>query len=233
MPAAWGLPLFRKELVEQSARKRTYVIRSVYAVLIFFLFYMFFLEIWRNGQFNPLNVIGEGRNIFIFIVMVQFIGIYLFMPALMSGVLTYEKEKGSLNLLFMTKLRPGEILLEKFLSRLLPMITFLLLSLPLMSIAYSLGGVSAELMKYSSIMLFLCAFQIGALALMFSAWCRTTTGALVLSYLFMVAYALITIFLGEFMNFSFALNEYSPLFHLIAPLSLQFSLRTGMGLLGP
>ena len=44
----------------------------------------------------------------------------------------------------MTRLGPFTILFEKLLSRLVPMFTFLLLSLPLMAFAYSLGGVSTR-----------------------------------------------------------------------------------------
>src|SRR5438874_1158312 len=35
MPINFGLPLLSKELIEQAARKRTYVVRIVYASLLF------------------------------------------------------------------------------------------------------------------------------------------------------------------------------------------------------
>ncbi|MFN5585347.1 MAG: hypothetical protein ACK5DR_08610 [Planctomyces sp.] len=86
------LPLLRRELSELSARRRTYVIRVLGAVVI------------------------------------------------VAGVITMEKERKTLGLLFVTRLSPRVIVLEKPGSRLLPMLTLLLITFPMLAFAYSLGG---------------------------------------------------------------------------------------------
>jgi hypothetical protein len=45
--------------------------------------------------------------------------------------------------LFVTRLRPGTIILEKYLSRLRMVAGFLVLAIPCMTVAYPLGGVTA------------------------------------------------------------------------------------------
>ena len=45
----FGLPLLGKELLEQAARKRTYVIRTLYASLLFFVCYLMFYDTLRVG----------------------------------------------------------------------------------------------------------------------------------------------------------------------------------------
>ena len=107
---------------------------------------------------------------------------YLFMPAITCGVITQEKERDSLQLLFLTRLGPWTILFEKLLGRLVPMFSFLLLSLPLLAFAYSLGGISPSLMWTGVWMLVLATIQMGTLALLCSAFFRTTVGAFVASY---------------------------------------------------
>src|SRR5260221_2972503 len=136
----FGLPLLGKELIEQAARKRTYVIRGLYAALLFFSSYLFFYEIMQVGSASPLAVLGRGREMYATLVGLQFAGVYLFMPAMTCGVLTQEKERASLQLLFLTRLGPWTILFEKLLGRVVPMLGFLLLSLPMLGIAYMLGG---------------------------------------------------------------------------------------------
>ena len=44
-----GLPLLAKELIEQAARKRTYVVRVLYAALLFFVAFLAFYETLSAG----------------------------------------------------------------------------------------------------------------------------------------------------------------------------------------
>ena len=178
-----GLPLLAKELIEQAARKRTYVVRVVYASLLFFAAYLFFYETMQVNAAGSLAVLGRGREMFGTLVGLQFTGIYLFMPAMTCSVLTQEKERASLQLLFLTRLGPWTILFEKLFGRLIPMLGFLLLSLPLLAYAYTLGGISPEHFGSGVWLLLLATIQMGTLALACSAFFRTTVGAFIWSYL--------------------------------------------------
>ncbi|MBX3436641.1 MAG: ABC transporter permease subunit [Planctomycetaceae bacterium] len=178
-----GLPLLAKELLEQSARKRTYVLRTLYACLLFFGGLMMFYGIIYDGARNPLSVLGRGKNVFEALVGLQLAGIYLFMPAITCTVITAEKERKTLGLLLLTKLGPWTIVLEKYLGRCITMLTFLILSLPLMAFAYSLGGVNARDLVVASWMLLITTLQVGAFAVMCSCLFRSTVGAFVGTYL--------------------------------------------------
>jgi len=179
------MPLLSKELLEQAARRRTYVLRVVYASLLFFTFAWIMYDRLKYAlRGDPFSVLGYGREIFETLIYLQFTGIFVFLPAMMSGVVTYEKERDSLSLLFLTDLGPWEILLQKYFGRLIPMFTFLLLSLPLLAIAYSFGGITSNELSAGVFLMFLCCLQVGALSIMFSAFHRTTAGAFLSSYLF-------------------------------------------------
>lgn len=179
----FGLPLLGKELTEQAARRRTYVIRVVYAVLLFTAACLLFHEELRTARSSPMAALGRGRKMFEAIMGLQFAGVYLFMPALASGVIASEKEHNSLMLLFLTRLGPWTILFEKLLSRVLPMCCFLLMSLPLLAYAYSMGGVTQNALWGGIWMLLVAVIQTATLGLMCSAYYRTTVGAFVGSYL--------------------------------------------------
>jgi len=177
-----GLPLLAKELLEQSARKRTYIVRTAYACLSFSAAWLLFYDLLHINAKNPQALLGSGRQMFETLMKLQFAGIYLIMPAVTCGVLAHEKEQNTLALLFLTRLGPWTILFEKLFSRLVPMCCFLLMSLPLLAYAYSLGGISREHLWTGMWMLFITAVQIGTLSLLCSAWFRTTTGAFVGTY---------------------------------------------------
>ena len=180
--ANFGLPLLATELIEQAVRRRTYIIRVVYAAILFLATSLFFYQTLAFANDSPLAVLGHGKDMFGWLVAIQFAGIYFFMPAMTSGVITQEKERASLQLLFLTRLGPWTILFEKLMGRLVPMAGFVLLSLPLLGIAYTLGGVSRDMLWKGAWMLFLAALQMGTLALACSAFFRTTVAAFMASY---------------------------------------------------
>jgi len=174
-----GLPLLAKELVEQASRKRTYVLRVLLALPVVGIGMLYIVSVLWDRRFDPFAILGRGGEMFEILFVVQCFGIYLLLPAMVAGVLTVEKERNTLSLLFLTRLGPWSILFEKLSSRLVPMIGFLLLCLPMMTIAYSLGGVSQGFLWGSLWILAAMIFQVGALALMCSAYFRTTAEAFI------------------------------------------------------
>ena len=168
------LPLLAKELNEQVAQKRTYLIRFAYASILFTvscgLFYGNFLH--RDGSLS--GGLGQGRRMFEELVWLQFWSIYLLLPAVSCGCLTIEKERNSLGLLLITALGPWQIVVQKLLGRAVPMLTFVLLSFPLMAVAYSYGGITADYLWSGIVLLVWACFQAAALSVMCSAWYPTT-----------------------------------------------------------
>jgi hypothetical protein len=180
----FAFPLLARELTERAARKRTYAARVVYGLALYVIFVFVLRRIIGNAGGDPtgFNVLGLGRQLFQQLVEFQCWGVLLFQPALMAGVLTYEKERDSLSLLLLTRMSPTKMLLEKYLAGLLPMLTLLLLALPLGAITMGYGGVSPQLLACGAMIVLATWLQTGAFALLCSAWCRTTTGAMLAAY---------------------------------------------------
>ena len=198
-PTQFGLPLLTKELIEQSARKRTYVLRFIYAIALYGTTLWAFYQQLGSLNGSGLSILGQGRPLYLSLAWFEFAGIYVFLPAMTCSVLTAEKERDTLGLLLLTKLGPWTIVFEKLFSRLVPMASFVLLSLPLLAVAYSLGGIEAVDIAKLMWVLALTALQVGTFALLCSAWFRTTAAAFLATYLLgsvsIVVYALIYAFL--------------------------------------
>ena len=177
----WKLPLLAKELTEQAARKRTYVIRFGYTALLFVVTcVLFYGNLSSDGT---TSVLGRGRPMFNQLVTLQFWGIYLLLPATVCSVISSEKEKDSLSLLMLTTLTPWQIIIQKLFGRLIPMFTFLFISFPLMAIAFSNGGVTSSHMWSGILLLALTCLQVGSFSIACSAFFRTTYEAFAASYL--------------------------------------------------
>jgi ABC-type transport system involved in multi-copper enzyme maturation permease subunit len=179
------LPLFSRELTERAARRRTYATRAVFGFLLYaiFLFATHRTIERAGGEGNTFAVLGTGRDLFEQLVWFLCWSVYFFQPALMAGGITYEKERESLSLLLLTGMSSGKILAEKFLAGLLPMATLLLLALPLGAITMGYGGVSIPLLISGALVVCAAWLHVGAFAILCSAWCRTTNGAILATYL--------------------------------------------------
>lgn len=238
MNAQLSLPLLSKELAEQSARGRTFLLRTVYAIALYGVGLGSFVQ--QSGGWDNLsfNILGTGGTLFTAVVQYQLAAIYLLLPIMTAGTVTSEKERDTLGILLITKLDPWTIVLEKFLSRVVPMLLYILMSLPLLAVAYSLGGVENGQVLQAGVVLVLCVLQVGSLSVLCSVWFRTTAQAVIASYVFVG----VTWILGR-MPFAMVINEYQaqtqaspldwplgmtawqsyvvPMFHPIAFLSLQ------------
>ncbi|HEX4263305.1 MAG TPA: hypothetical protein VH597_03115 [Verrucomicrobiae bacterium] len=181
-------PLLGKELMEQAAQKRMYVMRVAYALLLFGAFCFYYARYVR--YYGGMMALGKGLGPFMFLIMAQSAAIFLFLPPLMAGAIAQEKERDTLGLLFLTDLTPWELILQKYVGRLIPMLTLQFLSLPLLAVAYSLGGVSVGMLCISAATLFLTCLAVGALALECSAHEATTFQAVVRCWGLCLAFAI-------------------------------------------
>lgn len=199
---ALELPLLVKELKELAARRRTYIVRFVYALV---LFVGSCVLLYGGFATRGASVMGQGRPLFEALIQLQLWAIVLFLPATAAGVLTAEKERDALGLLLLTTLRPGQILIQKWLSRLVPMLSFLMLSFPLLAVAYARGGVETPHLFWGITALLLTCLQVGAVAVMCSAYFRTTAEA------FVASYCLLAVMLFVF-SFSSGINVFDRAF---------------------
>jgi len=173
-----GLPLLAKELTELAARPRTYLMRGFAAVSAALLFALFTAVLLPSA----LGLLGKGAIIFNVVFGVEWILICLFIPAVVSDTIAREKERQTLDLLFLTRLGPWTILLEKLLSRFVTVGTILLAFLPPLTMAYAFGGMTWHTISGALIALAVTAFEVGGVALYCSARCRTVTRAFLLAF---------------------------------------------------
>lgn len=180
--AMLSLPLLTKELIEQAQSKRTYILRVVYAVILYGFALFQYSGVGLPGGPSGLMNFGRGHDLFGQLVAIQAALIFLLLPAITSGALTIEKEKDTLAILLLTKLKPWTIIFEKYFSRILAMGTYQLLSLPLFAIIYGMGGVELYEVTAAIGMLISVTMFVAAVSILCSTWFRTTSTAFVMTY---------------------------------------------------
>jgi ABC-type transport system involved in multi-copper enzyme maturation permease subunit len=188
---ATELPLLRRELIELSNRRRTYVVRIIGACFLLLFVFMNYHQaiterlatIYRlNGFRGPTAFLGIGGTVFSRIAPALFGFIELLLPALCCSAITAEKENNTIGTLLLTRLSPGAIILEKVGSRIVPMLTILLLAFPVLAYVHSLGGVDTDLLIGTIWLLLTECFLVAGIAILCSAWFASTTASFVASY---------------------------------------------------
>ena len=134
------LPLLRRELLEASHKRRTYALRTVIAVIHVVGFLLYYFSVYsRRGSIRQFS--GEGRDAVYIQIMIDIFAVVLLLPAMACSAIAGEREKQTLGLLLISRIRPFALVIEKLLSRLPPMSTLLLITVPMLGVAFLLGGV--------------------------------------------------------------------------------------------
>ena len=182
-------PIFDKELRVSSRRKRNYLLRFAYILVLS----IFILSIWfsiigtRNSGpavYVSSRLSQAGRQIIITIAWFQFIACQLIAVVMLSSSISDEIRTGTLNVLLTTPISSFQIVTGKLLSKLLQLILLLAISLPLLAIVRILGGVSWDYVVSNVCITLAATVLAGALSLWFSLNYRHTHIVIVVTILF-------------------------------------------------
>ena len=169
-----SLPLLSKDLIEQSNQRRTYVYRMLFALALYGGGLWIYLQFLAGG----IGQLGQGTVVLTRLLWFQVGVTTVIVPVLACGALAGEKERDTLELLLTTKLSPQTIIFEKFGSHFISIATLQLLALPLMALAYAMGGVDLVDLTDAIVKLLCIAAMSVAWAVICSSWAYTTNGAL-------------------------------------------------------
>lgn len=131
--SAW--PVIVRELRAEARRPANYWLRVIGAGLVLLIVLASLTGMtWGPGV--------SGRQLFVMLHWTLFASICLTVPLLTADCISSELREGTLSLLFLTPLSPGGIMAGKSFVHALRALMLLLVTLPVMGIAFVLGGVT-------------------------------------------------------------------------------------------
>ncbi len=180
------LPLLRRELLEASHKRRTYALRTLIAIIHGVGFLLYYFSVYsRRGSMRQLT--GEGVDAVYIQIMIDLFAICLLLPAMACSAISGEREKQTLGLLLISRIRPFALVVEKLLSRLLPMTTLLLITLPMLGVAFLLGGVELGDVLMILLLLLTTAIQVATVAIFCSSILNSALDAFWATYVMLAA----------------------------------------------
>jgi ABC-type transport system involved in multi-copper enzyme maturation permease subunit len=176
------LPLFVRELTESANRKRTYALRVLTALIVIMVFGVVYFEMtWE--QTTVYRMLGSGNSMAVAVLITNIIAIFVLLPAMSCSAIALEREKQTLSLLLISGLTPGTIVIEKWLSRMTPILVMLIASSPVLGIAYVCGGFGTEQLLLMIIVMLIATIQVASTAIFCSSFARSAVSAFWWTYI--------------------------------------------------
>jgi len=181
------LPVIERELRTCARQPFTYYLRALGVASLLLSGLLFGME---HG-FSP----ALGSRLFRSLHLTLFGAIWVLVPLLTADCISRERREGTLGLLFLTRLSATDIVAAKSLAHGLRALTLWLAVLPVLTVPFLLGGVSAVEALLSIAINFsaICwALAVGLLASAWSrSWLRAMLGAGVLAFFLLIAFSMV------------------------------------------
>jgi ABC-type transport system involved in multi-copper enzyme maturation permease subunit len=179
-------PMIRKELRQRMRDRRAWLFPSLYLLVLGGAVSLGYY--WETASPFSLFELREpqgaeiGVVVFWTVAFIQMAVLLLLAPVFSSGSITIEKEQRTLPALLTSLLTPAEIWWGKFVASVLFLALLLVSALPVLSLAFALGGVAPrELLVTEAMTLYILAVMC-AVGLYCSSYFRRSVHATAVTY---------------------------------------------------
>lgn len=173
-------PVFVKEMQIGSRSVKIPIVIAIFNGLLSVIAVMAILITNGTSAFGQYDYTSL-QAVFPFLSWVEFVLIGLFTAIITSSAIAGERERQTLEVMMTTPVKPMAIVAGKLGSVVAQMMIFVISSIPIMSIAFILGGLNwLVLPVFVLVMLFLCIY-IGCIGVFCSSFIKKSVGAVVLT----------------------------------------------------
>jgi ABC-type transport system involved in multi-copper enzyme maturation permease subunit len=181
--ALWN-PIVSKEYRSRMRTWRSPLAMTVYILLLGGVGWAIFSSTAASARnsFNGSQAANYGQVLFLWLVLFQMVLLAFITPALTAGAVSSERERQTIDLLFVTKLPAFSILWGKLLASMSFVILLLLLSVPIFSLVFLFGGIELDQVLTAFLVTAVAALTLGIIGLACSTAFKRTLPATVAAY---------------------------------------------------
>jgi ABC-type transport system involved in multi-copper enzyme maturation permease subunit len=181
--ALWN-PIVAKEYRTRMRTWRSPLAITIYIVLLGGIGWAIFSALAQT-QTNGLNQ-GQtgslGTQLFEFLVLFQVALLAFITPAITAGAISGERERQTIDLLFVTPIPPFSIIWGKLLASMSFIVLLLAISVPIFSLVFLFGGIELDQLTQAFLVTAVTAMMLGFVGVAFSTFFRRTIAATVAAY---------------------------------------------------
>ncbi|HMO56735.1 MAG TPA: ABC transporter permease [Roseiflexaceae bacterium] len=170
-------PILVRELRGRMRGARAFVLLTIYLLIVSGVALLLYATMASTFE-TDLNAGRQiGRTLFLVISLVALVEVCIITPVLTSGSIAGEKERQTFDLLIASLLSPWQIVWGKLASALIYALLLIVAVVPVLSLAFLFGGVSALEVLVALIGLAATAVLYATIGLFWSSLTRSSLGA--------------------------------------------------------
>src|SRR5262249_20751631 len=192
-------PLLGYDLVASTRRGQHLGLRLIVAAVLLRGLYLLYVgkgmdpfEDMTNKRVRPQEMANLAEGFAATVMAVQLVMVLLLTPPLVGEAIAREKERRTLEFLFVTELTNWEIVAGKLVARLAYLVGVLLTCLPVLALTQLFGGIDPVGLLASYAGLLTTTIGVGSVCMLMSVWARTALEATVCSYFLAAFYGFLT-----------------------------------------
>ena len=181
--ALWN-PIVAKEYRSRMRTWRSPLAMTIYILLLAGLGWAVFSSITGFVSFaGGGNTYAQmALQLFTFLIIFQVALLSFITPAVTAGAISGERERQTIDLLFVTPLPPFSIVWGKLLASMSFAVLLLMLSVPIFSLVFLFGGVELDQMLYAFLITGVTALMLGVIGIACSTIFKRTLASTVAAY---------------------------------------------------
>ncbi len=194
-------PVFDWELIAIARRKRYYVIRSIYGMVLFvFIFGPITLSggLYNSQALEHRHLADLNEFFFAVIMVMAGLAVLSLTPALVAGTIAEEKRRRGFDIVLATTLSSLEIVLGKLLARICQLVVILSLTVPIFCLLSLNGGVDVGVVVLGYLVMLTTGFLLATMAIAVSTLAASPLQAVIAAYLVEFAWLLIPLLPNSF-----------------------------------
>ena len=187
MRLRWN-PIVKKDLqVTARSMRLSWGLFAYEAVLtMIFLLALTIIQQESGSFYSSGNIYGYLIYLFPALSIARVCIVALVAPVLTASAISGEKERQTFDIMLTTCMSPFSIVLGKVMSAVLRILFFVAAGMPIMALAFVVGGLSWSYLFYFVLTIILLSVFSGSIGIFCSALCRRSITAVILSYVFYI-----------------------------------------------
>ncbi len=180
--ALWN-PIVAKEYRTRMRTWRSPLAITVYILLLGGIGWAVFAALAAtSNSISQAPSGGYGSQLFTFLILFQVALLAFITPAITAGAISGERERQTIDLLFVTPIPPFSIIWGKLLSSMSFVVLLLIISVPIFSLVFLFGGIELDQVLEAFLVTGVTAMTLGFLGVAFSTFFRRTLASTVAAY---------------------------------------------------
>ena len=197
-----------------------------YDAILALVFFLAMAIIRQEIRYSDGNVYGAMVWLYPILGVTQLVILGVVVPVRTASSISGEKERQTFDIMMTTGMTPFSVILGKVMTAIVQSMFFVVASMPIMALCFTIGGMSWSYLFWFLAVAFLVSFFAASIGILCSSICRKSISAVIMSYGFYLLFFLGTVLpsiLYQIFYINLSYSSYyngwgnTPLFLLLNP----------------